>query len=46
MDRQVLISGSNILKKDAEENKTGDKNRVDFSEEFYKHCKLKYSKNE
>ncbi|WP_207729677.1 fused DSP-PTPase phosphatase/NAD kinase-like protein [Clostridium cibarium] len=40
MERQALIGGSDILKKDAEDNETGDENRADFLKKFYKYCKL------
>lgn len=39
MKRQVLIGGSDILKKDADGNKKGDKNRADFLKQFYEYCK-------
>lgn len=39
MKRQVLIGGSDILKKDAEGNKKGDENRSDFLKQFYQYCK-------
>lgn len=39
MKRQVLIGGSDILKKDAEGNKIGDENRADFLKQFYQYCR-------
>ncbi|WP_253205673.1 phosphatase domain-containing protein [Clostridium estertheticum] len=39
IQRQVLIGGSDILKKDAEGNKNGDENRADFLKQFYQYSK-------
>ncbi|WP_304519483.1 phosphatase domain-containing protein [Clostridium estertheticum] len=39
IQRQVLIGGSDILKKDDEGNKTGDENRADFLKQFYQYSK-------
>ncbi|MBU3101521.1 MULTISPECIES: phosphatase domain-containing protein [Clostridium] len=39
IQRQVLIGGSDILKKDAEGKKIGDENRTDFLKQFYQYSK-------